>query len=95
MIIEEEINLKEATGELNMTVVTIVAIGVLIAFFYAVIWPGIKSSIALTSACNASNGESYDQTDEKSGVHIHCDNGTCYYDNADGSTSKVCAKDNK
>ena len=36
--------MKEATGELNMTVITIIAIGAVIAFFW-VMWPGIQESI--------------------------------------------------
>ena len=36
--------MKEATGELNMTVVTIIAIGAIIAFFWFM-WPQIRSSI--------------------------------------------------
>ena len=36
--------MKEAMGELNMTVVTIVAIAAIAAFF-ALIWPGIRNSI--------------------------------------------------
>lgn len=45
--------MKEATGELNMTVVTIVAIAALMAFFYLIIWPNLKSSMALNTACNS------------------------------------------
>ncbi len=37
--------MKEATGELNMTVVTVVAIAAIAAFFYAFVWPGIQESI--------------------------------------------------
>lgn len=37
--------MKEATGELNMTVVTVVAIAAVGAFFYAFVWPSIKNSI--------------------------------------------------
>lgn len=33
--------MKEATGELNMTVVVISTVALLVAFFYAVIWPMI------------------------------------------------------
>ena len=33
--------MKEATGELNMTVVTVVAIAAVGAFFYGFIWTGI------------------------------------------------------
>ena len=48
--------MKEATGELNMTVVTVVAIAAVAAFFYAFVWPGIKSSITNSTKCaNAVN----------------------------------------
>ena len=36
--------MKEATGELNMTVVTIIAIGAIIAFFWFM-WPQIKNVV--------------------------------------------------
>ncbi len=36
--------MKEATGELNMTVITIIAIGAIIAFFW-LLWPNIQNSI--------------------------------------------------
>lgn len=36
--------MKEATGELNMTVVTIIAIAAIIGFFWFM-WPQIRSSI--------------------------------------------------
>ena len=36
--------MKEATGELNMTVVTIIAIGAIVAFFWFM-WPQIKNTI--------------------------------------------------
>lgn len=44
--------MKEATGELNMTVITVVAIAAIAAFFYAFVWPGIQRSIR-TNTCNA------------------------------------------
>lgn len=50
--------MKEATGELNMTVVTIVAIAALVAFFYAIIWPNVKLSITnkqCESTCGVGN----------------------------------------
>lgn len=43
--------MKEATGELNMTVVTVVAIAAVGAFFYAFVWPGIKSTIQASTYC--------------------------------------------
>ena len=38
--------MKEATGELNMTVVTVVAIAAVGAFFYFFIWPGIQAGLS-------------------------------------------------
>lgn len=48
--------MKEATGELNMTVITIVAIAAVAAFFYLFVWPAIKVSIA-NSQCEATCGK--------------------------------------
>ncbi len=44
--------MKEATGELNMTVVTVVAIAAVGAFFYAFVWPAIQTSLNRTTFCN-------------------------------------------
>ena len=44
--------MKEATGELNMTVVTVVAIAAVAAFFYAFVWPGIRNSITASTNCS-------------------------------------------
>lgn len=51
--------MKEATGELNMTVVTVVAIGAVGLFFYGFIWPGIKAGLmknTCSNICPASEG---------------------------------------
>ena len=45
--------MKEATGELNMTVITVVAIAAVGAFFYAFIWPAIQNSIISAQACSS------------------------------------------
>ena len=51
--------MKEATGELNMTVVTVVAIAAIAAFFYACVWPGIQDSIKKnTCEAQCSTGDS-------------------------------------
>ena len=42
--------MKEATGELNMTVVTIVAIAAVGALFYIFVWPMIQKTI-VTQTC--------------------------------------------
>lgn len=64
--------MKEATGELNMTVVTVVAIAAVAAFFYAFIWPSIQNNIkASTNCANAT---------------CNADNTSCTYIDADGAT---------
>lgn len=44
--------MKEATGELNMTVITVIAIAAVAALFYAFIWPMIQRTI-VQQTCNA------------------------------------------
>ena len=43
--------MKEATGELNMTVIALVAIGAIGALFYFVIWPMIQRQL-IQNTCN-------------------------------------------
>ena len=70
--------MKEATGELNMTVVTVVAIAAVAAFFYAFVWPGIKASITNSTKCaNAVNCTCTGKTCE------------CYPLNEDGTVGTV------
>lgn len=71
--------MKEATGELNMTVVTVVAIAAVAAFFYAFVWPGIKSSINRNTLCANATCPSTCTTDT-------C---TCTYIKDDGSTDTI------
>lgn len=83
--------MKEATGELNMTVVTVVAIAALMLFFYAIIWPTIKVGLALNSACSSAGTSDYEVNGD--GYTINCKAGTCTYtdpDNPSKSNSKIC-----
>lgn len=69
--------MKEATGELNMTVVTVVAIAAVAAFFYAFVWPSIKTSITSSTKCSSAICPST------------CKSGTCkctYYEGSKGET---------
>ena len=54
--------MKEATGELNMTVVTIIAIGAVIAFFW-VMWPKIQATINDTWGDISTPDDGYGVTD--------------------------------
>ena len=44
--------MKEATGELNMTVITVVAIAAVATFFYAFVWPAIQTNLARNTCEN-------------------------------------------
>lgn len=44
--------MKEATGELNATVVIIVLIAALSAFFFMLIWPMLKNNMVINYKCS-------------------------------------------
>lgn len=48
--------MKEATGELNMTVITVVAIAAIAAVFYFVVWPMIQVNL-VNNTCEAECGK--------------------------------------
>lgn len=84
--------MKEATGELNMTVVTVVAIAALMVFFYAVLWPTIKTGMALNNACNTAGQTTFKQDLGEDGS-ISCEKGVCTYTDADNkTTTKSCSE---
>lgn len=91
--------MKEATGELNMTVVTIVAIAALVAFFYLVIWPTIQRGMSLTTACTSAGGAAMTTTLDD-GSTITCTKNTAnsgtnaqctYRDKAGKTTTRACS----
>ena len=56
--------MKEATGEFNMRVVTVVAIAAVGAFFYMFVWPNIQNSIRRNTCQNVCpEGKVKDVTD--------------------------------
>lgn len=63
--------MKEATGELNMTVITVIAIAAVAALFYAFVWPMIQRTI-VQQTCNT-YGSGYTATHDKSGECIDVD----------------------
>ena len=48
--------MKEATGELNITVVTIIAIAAIAALFYAFVWPAIRGNLTASTRCASAFG---------------------------------------
>ena len=43
--------MREATGELNGSVVVFAAVALLAAFFFMVVWPKIKTDLDVQSSC--------------------------------------------
>lgn len=78
--------MKEATGELNMTVITVVAIAAVAAFFYAFVWPSIQASLILTTACNSADSSGgYD-----GGEDVKCEGNVCTYTNGTKKFTRKC-----
>ena len=67
--------MKEATGELNMTVVTVVAIAAVGAFFYIVIWPSIKANLLAQTHCASAVQCVDDGNNQTKTCHYYEDNG--------------------
>lgn len=44
--------MKEATSELNMTVIVVITIGLLSTFFFSVIWPRLNSNLKSNTKCS-------------------------------------------
>ena len=47
--------MKEASGELNMTVITVVAIAAVGLLFTLFVWPNIQANLMLSTACSNLN----------------------------------------
>lgn len=74
--------MKEATGELNMTVITVVAIAAVGLLFTMFVWPNIQVNLALSTACsNIDNNGNYETKDSTIAVnsdgYIFCESFHC------------------
>ncbi len=75
--------MKQAMGDLNMTVIVVVIIALLSFFFFTIIWPMIQNNFARNTRCdeaicsNESNGDG----------SVDC----YYYDNNGRQQSITCA----
>ena len=58
--------MKEATGELNMTVITLVAIAAIAAVFYFVLWPLVQQQL-VSQTCRTTYGPDYSAYKQTSG----------------------------
>lgn len=44
--------MKEATGELNVTVIVVITVGLLSAFFFTIIWPRLNNNLKSNTKCS-------------------------------------------
>lgn len=56
--------MKEATGELNMTVITVVAIAAVGLLFTVFVWPNIQANLVLSTACSSINAHGNYETED-------------------------------
>ena len=83
--------MKEATGELNMTVVTVVAIAAVAAFFYAFVWPTIRDNI--TSSTKCANATCDQSSCTKQGSRTVCT--SCRAASGDDDSTFKCSYEDK
>ena len=71
--------MKEATGELNMTVITVVAIAAVGALFTIFVWPNIQANVMLNTACSQIDSDGNYNADGQNGTgsSIICTSGNC------------------
>lgn len=44
--------MKEASGELNLTVVVVIIVALLSLFFFSILWPSIRNNFAKETRCD-------------------------------------------
>ena len=69
--------MKEATSELNLTVVVVISIAGLAAFFYMTIWPMIQNNVNKYTKCSVAICEGHKNDDgsvdcEYKGTKLKC-----------------------
>lgn len=86
--------MKEATGELNMTVITVVAIAAVGLLFTAFVWPNIQSNLAINTACsqvdNNGNYKTSDTNITSGDGYVVCTNFTCTATYNNRTFTKTC-----
>lgn len=78
--------MKEATGELNATIIVVLAVGVLIAFFYYTLWPILRVNLNKNSQCSKAICEPCKETGKK------CKYVTCHLSGKESQTFKCVYK---
>ena len=88
--------MKEATGELNMTVITVVAIAAVGALFTFFVWPNIQQNLMLSTACsNLNSNGNYSSQEQGDGKGtVECKDYTCEAVYNGHTYTRECNSDN-
>lgn len=81
--------MKEATGELSTTVITVIAIAAVAGLFYAFVWPAIQKSIAARTCETLGNNYTLKEGDACSDTS-KCTSTTNDADSSSGDTKYCC-----
>ncbi len=81
--------MKEATGELNITVIVVIIVAMLSFFFFTVIWPNIRTNFQKNTNCDIAICECPDKGPDgkcntTAGTVV-----TCYYKDKNGSKQDI------
>lgn len=68
--------MKQAMGDLNMTVIVVVIIALLSFFFFTIIWPMIQNNFARNTRCDEAICESKSNGDGSVDCYYYDNNGT-------------------
>lgn len=64
--------MKEATAELNSTVIVVISIGVLMTFFFSYLWPMIHNNFKKQADCNRASCDCNKTTRDAHGGKCWC-----------------------
>ena len=64
--------MKEATGELNSTVIVIISVGVLATFFFSYLWPMIHNNFQKQADCNRATCDCSEKAREGNEGYCSC-----------------------
>ena len=90
--------MKEATGELNMTVITLIAIAAIGAVLYFVVWPIVQAAL-VTQTCRSAYGSDYkaermgekEDTGNAKTFRWCCTDGKHFFDSDTGAALTSCS----
>ena len=77
--------MKEATGELNLTVIVVIIVALLSFFFFTILWPSIRNNFAKNTRCD-------EAICPKKGATPHDGEVLCTYRDSNGAVHDItCA----